>query len=1235
MPERELQGAQSVEELRRKVASWRSEGFEVDRLTSLLDSGAPEARHAVETAERGIEKLRELQEEFRGLEGMIGGEQAERVRRMLRNPWLAAEAESALMELQVQTEKRRKEAERRKREEERRRGELRSRMERWRAEGYEVSSLQEALGGDLELAERAARQIEEGIGRLKVCEEELSALETSGFDAERSEVEALLHAPTRAQEAEEALLRLRLKIEKHRREQQLKSERERRVMERALEKVRAWSSEGFQLPLDEARINATDTQTLLKTIEEYERAIARAKELLEELNQIKEKEFEGEIGLVRKMLLNPERLHAGEEKLVRLQLKVQRLRREREKRAEESRRWRAELQTKIAELEERGYDVTRLKEAMGRDDEALKREWVMFRIQLRRMQDLEAELRALPREGVEETVEKLLAKTRTIDVATIAEVEAGIIAVRSRLEAKKEELLRIKEEEKKEKQRIVEKLLGWVEEGYRYGIEGWLDKVTAGDIESVKEEFRRVESALRKLEALRKSLEELDATGFEAEVEQLKEMSWDISKQDEVEARVSELREKIRRAEEERQRKAEEERRRRRELVEKLEEWRRMGFDVSALDPFRDGDIEVLRKEMAVLGMRIQRAQELQGEIRAMDTSELREEAERVERATFDLNRLSEAEAGVERLRQLVTQKMSVKRRRAELRKRMEEWRSQGYDVSTLEGVIEGDIETAKKEFLIFKIKVQKLKELEEELRSIDTSGFEEEARAIEAMLKDTERVGEARDRLSELELNIGKRRAEAVRAQEERRRLKQELMVKMTGWLDEGFHVEPLEESLGKSVEEIGAAFRKFEEAVSTARTLRKELEALDRPGFREQVNRIREMLRDISELPEAQREIAELREKIARRERRERELRDAEELQRIAMVEQIEAWRQAGHNVEHLEALAGARIEELRKAVMAFRVKLERGRDIERILDHFDSPEFREEVDNVRRLARNPETLDQAEKAVAALRERIRERHQAELRRREEARKERELLADKVAAWISEGYHGQRMEELLDLPFDRLAEECKKVEACIERLKNVERMAAKMGIDPTSVPILSRLRDLDALPALEEWLRREESRRGARKEVGTEDREDMECGRHLIDEALVEGPQVTRREASLDPEKIVELRERLEQWKREGHDVSILEDYLNSGTITAEGVFQRLKALNIQMKRRREAEPDSGEAPETGPGGETTEGAERAEGREGRGAEEKGGGEGARRPTDSAPNGPRRLKKVKKVVK
>ena len=493
MQENDRLSGQERGELEKRLSQWSSEGYTVDRLREMLAQGPGEARLAFETAERGIEKLREVALELKALDVPENYEHVARLRTMLVDPWASSEAEGALVELQVQSEKRRKEAQRRKREEERRTASLREKYEQWNAGGYAVGTLEEALAGGVEAAEEYARRLEESIVQLRAAEEELRGLDALGFEDERGHIEGQLKSPDKVQQVEESMLQLRIKIEKGKREKEHRAGKEKDERAKVTEKVRAWREAGFIISIGEDELQRGELPVLQRMMHETEEAVIRLEELRNELERMNGPEHAAEIKELRRLLSEPSQVHAAEERILRLQLRSERLRKEKERKHQESQKRRGETQARIKEWKEAGYDTSRLEAAAARDEETLKKELVMFRIQLRRLKELEAELRALPPEGVEEEVARLLTRTRTVSLGAIGELEAGMAALRKRLEDRREQLLRDKEREKQQKQELVDKLMGWVEKGYRDGEHVRLEGLISKDLPAIREELERME----------------------------------------------------------------------------------------------------------------------------------------------------------------------------------------------------------------------------------------------------------------------------------------------------------------------------------------------------------------------------------------------------------------------------------------------------------------------------------------------------------------------------------------------------------------------------------------------------------------------------------------------------------------------------------------------------------------------------------------------------------------------
>jgi hypothetical protein len=1177
MNRKEQLSGQETGELQRKLSAWMAEGYRVERLKEALSLGAAAARPAFETADNGIQKLKAVAAELESLHTVASTEQVAAVRALLADPWAVADAENALVELQIQTEKKRKGTLRRQQEEKHRRSSLMERTADWNARGYDVTGIEKALAGSLEDGEQSARAFEEAVAQMRMTEEELRGLDTRGFEKERAHIEDLLKRPDNMHEVEEAMLHLRVRIEKGKRETELRAAKEKDERARLGEDVRAWKEAGFIIGIGPAELERGELLALRTIIHQTGEAVMRLRELQNELENIQDPEHFPEREALRQLLHDPSNLQAAEERILRLQVREERLRKDKERRVEEHQKKRKDNEARIKDWKEAGYDTSRLEAAMAQDDETLKKEMVMFRIQLRRMKELRAELLAIPPEGVEQEVVRLMEKTRTVSLHAIAELESAVAALKSGQEARREQVLKEKEREKNEKQELVAKLMGWVEKGYRDGHDVRLEGTISKDLPAIREDIVRIEAKVRRMEVLRAELDALDTGGLEAEKAALLEILPDLSRTDEAWTHMLELKQKVDAGRALELKRAEEERSKREESRSRISEWKRLGYDVSNLEKMLQGDLETVRKELALAQMKVRRAEEMRDELAHLKADDFEKETAEILSDLPDLERIGLNEKRIEALRALVSERMAETRKRGDMQKRMEEWRIQGYDTHRLGAALKQDIETATKEFLMFRIRVQKLGELSEELRSLDITGFEEEASAIRASLMNVDGVREMRTRLSELEIKIGKRISETVRSNEERKRLKEESMTKMSSWLAEGFYIDGLEDALSQDPAEMAARFGRFEQGVIRSRKMREELDELSAPGFEEIAAGIREGLRDVSRLDETLAEMRALWERIDRRAREAEERKKEEGAQRRGLVRQIEAWREQGHIVEHLEAIAGGKVEHLRRAVLDFRIQLERRKDLAGILSALDVRGFEQDATQIRDMMKDVGGMDEASASLDRLKDRIRQKREADARERGELQRTRDECTDRFMELLAEGYNVEGLESALELPIPELARECERVDAIVMRLKEIESEVKRTGLAEGDDAVASQFRDINALPHLREWLAQKTKRRAQATGASVSPK---------APEAQKTEEQGRRRELALDPEKLSALRKKLEELKVAGHDVSELEQYLDSGTITAEGMKTRLNALN----RRIKGEPDSSSEdtqplPEKGP--------------------------------------------------
>jgi DNA repair exonuclease SbcCD ATPase subunit len=118
-------------------------------------------------------------------------------------------------------------------------------------------------------------------------------------------------------------------------------------------------------------------------------------------------------------------------------------------------------------------------------------------------------------------------------------------------------------------------------------------------------------------------------------------------------------------------------------------------------------------------------------------------------------------------------------------RKKMEKWKKEGYEVSKLKEVLElkKDLKLIKSKFTDFEEGIKTLKQLKEELLSLDSKGFESEADAIKEKLKDAEKIHAIIEEIKKLKVEI-----------EKRKKIMEECRAKKEKWKKEGYDVSELE---------------------------------------------------------------------------------------------------------------------------------------------------------------------------------------------------------------------------------------------------------------------------------------------------------------------------------------------------------------------------------------------------------------------------------------------------------
>lgn len=106
--------------------------------------------------------------------------------------------------------------------------------------------------------------------------------------------------------------------------------------------------------------------------------------------------------------------------------------------------------------------------------------------------------------------------------------------------------------------------------------------------------------------------------------------------------------------------------------------------------------------------------------------------------------------------------------RRNNLKEKMEAWKEDGFVITPLENVIDGELEAAEKEFGLYEGALKKLDELNKQFSLLDTIGFEYEVQAILTKLKDPRCTTELEKDIAQIKDKIDTKRREEEKRQME-----------------------------------------------------------------------------------------------------------------------------------------------------------------------------------------------------------------------------------------------------------------------------------------------------------------------------------------------------------------------------------------------------------------------------------------------------------------------------------
>lgn len=755
---------------------------------------------------------------------------------------------------------------------------------------------------------------------------ELDAIDATGSEPEATALREKVTAGANIDDVEEEILRFKVKVERRKRDRARLEVQEKRRRDEMVAEVYALKKEGLAVDNLQSLIFSAPLHEAEKALLKAKRDAGESKRLIAELEELGAGQ---EAEAVRALLMDLSRFHEGEEALVKLKHTVVKGRREAAQKAEEERR--TALRRSMEAWKGEGYYVAPLLKVLDTPLPELEKAFADFGARVERLKGLQAQLDSQPATGFEREVEVLRGKLKDVDkvdgVAAEIEMLAGRIGKRRETDAG-----RVAAEEKKRKE-LGDRIQEWKTAGYNTAR---LDKMMAGGtLDELRNGCVVFRMRIQRMKEVEAEIATLDISGLEGLAESLRSKLLDPERVAAVEAELTELKLRLKRRREDDRKKREDETRRRSALNQKLQGYFVQGYAISHIEPLFTGEMPVLEGAVRGFEAKVARLRELERDLASLDASGLEGAVEEVKWLLKDVTRLQEAEEAVESLK-LRVQRTGARRK---LMMRLRGWVDEGYTVEYLEDILTGesDMGRVREEFERFGEVVERLKTMERELAALDTAGFEREAIDIRSMLRDTARVSEAEQALTELKGMVEERRSRESSRHEERLRAERDrLLAQVAEWRGTGFHAAPVEALLNNPAVNIDTARKEVHalgQRVQRLREMRAELASVAHPALEQEVRSLEERMKSADALNDLERAMMEralrtLREKADRLREEEGKKRDEGADHMAALVARMEVWVNEGFNLGDLDGVMEKGQEEAGRAIAAFENGVERMR-------------------------------------------------------------------------------------------------------------------------------------------------------------------------------------------------------------------------------------------------------------------------------------------------------------------
>jgi chromosome segregation ATPase len=403
----------------------------------------------------------------------------------------------------------------------------------------------------------------------------------------------------------------------------------------------------------------------------------------------------------------------------------------------------------------------------------------------------------------------------------------------------------------------------------------------------------------------------------------------------------------------------------------------------------------------------------------------------------FDIDRqLEEIIEEEQKAKEEAERKAKEDTRKTEIKEQIDAWKGEGYTLIEIDDFDTKPLDEIEPVFSEYQNAIGKLRDLTSRLDGLDTKGFENETESIRTKLKDPILISDAEKELTDVESAIQDR---DVRINELKKQIEK--------WREEGYLVDKLEQSIEEDFAKAWDEFTTFMDNVSSLKELTNKLNELKTKGFKDQVNVIKEKLRDPDKISEIESDISTLGKDI-----------EDEKAKKEQLKNMLEDWKGQGYMVENLETVWNEKMfKDAEPAFIDFEKNLISLKKLADKLKSFEMEELAEQIDQISGALNDPDRLEDYTAEVAEI-----ETKAGKINARKAE------LSVKMEEYKGNGYNVAKLEEVISGRLDTIESAFKKFENKLGQLQELSEKLGGMkteGFEADVEAIQSKLKDIQAI--------------------------------------------------------------------------------------------------------------------------------------------------------------------------